>query len=454
MAFAIIAATVIQLVGEYLFTRKITEREPTITALSLKITQSFLNLDAYTLNDELKSVKDDYTIIAVLDGNLTVQADSDCLLNGKKLKLQDAQTALNGSTLTSAYYLGGDIDSLNLQSDGVYAVYCVPLKGEQETLGVLLAVTDAGEIFSGLIYVIKQIGFIMLIVLGIVGIISNLIIKRFTYPVRELEAGLGKLTSGDFTVRVEEKGNNEFTQLAHAFNTMTTRMETLDRSRNQFVSNASHELKTPLSTMKILIQTLVYQEVFDPGLTKEFLTDIDKEIDRLAAVVSDLLTLVGTDSGETKLNYEEISLNGLLLDNVKRLSPLAHENGIELEHDCQSIMLYGDKSKLTQVFYNLIDNAVKYTPRGGQVAVTCEKRGKLAVIEISDNGIGIPEEDQLHIFDRFYRVDKARSRETGGTGLGLSIVKQIILMHQGSISVSSKVDEGTVFTVKLPIKQA
>ena len=189
-------------------------------------------------------------------------------------------------------------------------------------------------------------------------------------------------------------------------------------------------------------------------ISREFLTDIDKEIDRLSAVISDLLTLVSVDSGELKLKTAPLSLRDLISDNVRRLSPLARERGIELQFTGrENVEIVGDHMKLTQVFYNLIDNAIKYTPRGGSVHVELAKQGKTAVVRVADNGIGIPEEDQLHIFDRFYRVDKARSRETGGTGLGLSIVKQIVLLHDGNISVSSKENEGSTFTVELPLLQ-
>ena len=161
------------------------------------------------------------------------------------------------------------------------------------------------------------------------------------------------------------------------------------------------------------------------------------------------------DGGEKKLEAKPVAIADILGENVRRLQPLAREKGIEMTASLrdQAATVDGDASRLTQVFYNLIDNAIKYTPRGGRVHVELSKQGKTAVVRVADNGIGIPEEDQLHIFDRFYRVDKARSRETGGTGLGLSIVKQIVLLHDGNISVSSRENEGSTFTVELPLLQ-
>ena len=207
--------------------------------------------------------------------------------------------------------------------------------------------------------------------------------------------------------------------------------------------------------MKILIESLLYQDPMDPGLAKEFLTDVNKEIDRLNRIVSDLLTLVNIDSGGLKLNIAEMSLNSLLEEQVKRLLPLARENGIEINLEMKDdTAILGDSAKLEQVIYNVIDNAIKYTPRGGEVEVSLNRSGKKALIRISDTGIGIPADDLPHIFDRFYRVDKARSRATGGTGLGLSIVKQIVQNHGGNISAASSEGKGTAFTIELPIQQS
>ena len=182
------------------------------------------------------------------------------------------------------------------------------------------------------------------------------------------------------------------------------------------------------------------------------MNDINKEIDRLSRIISDLLTLVHMDGGETQMKTEPVSLSDLISDTMKRLAPLARERGIELESTVrEDVVCMVDSNKFQQVVYNLVDNAIKYTSRGGHVKVELSKAGKKAILKVSDTGMGIPKEDQIHIFDRFYRVDKARSRETGGTGLGLSIVKQIVTMHGGNISVVSEEDKGSTFTVELPI---
>ena len=235
---------------------------------------------------------------------------------------------------------------------------------------------------------------------------------------------------------------------------MSEKLETLDQSRNQFVSNASHELKTPLATMKIMIESLIYQPDMDKELRTEFMSDINSEIDRLSAIVSDLLTLVQMDSENVKLTRENLSIAALVKENAHRLQPIMDQKeqqiALTITDSCD---IYADKSKLNQVIYNLMENAVKYTQTGGLIKVSLQRQGKEAKLTVVDNGPGIPKENLPHIFDRFYRVDKARSREKGGTGLGLSIVHQLVLLHGGSIRVESEEGKGAAFIVELPLHQ-
>ena len=198
---------------------------------------------------------------------------------------------------------------------------------------------------------------------------------------------------------------------------------------------------------------MLYQDDMPPELRQEFLTDINREIDRLSSVVGDLLTLVHIDSHKLRLRREMMVFAETVRESVKRLQPLAKKRGqeisVEITDPCE---MFADPGKLAQVCYNISENAIKYTPDGGKITVRLRRMGRDAVLDISDTGVGIPEEDLAHVFDRFYRVDKARSRDTGGTGLGLSIVQQIVRLHAGSVTVQSKRGEGTTFTVQLPVK--
>jgi signal transduction histidine kinase len=231
---------------------------------------------------------------------------------------------------------------------------------------------------------------------------------------------------------------------------MAAQLESLDKTRNQFVSNASHELKTPLATMKIMLETMMYQPDMPPELRSEFMDDMNHEIDRLTGIITDLLVLTRMDN-QDEMTREAVDMSELTQETVHLLQPAAEKKNQQMTAEIEpGLKLFGDRIKLNQILYNLMDNAIKYTPENGKIHVSLKEEDGNLVWRVRDNGIGIPEEDQEHIFERFYRVDKARSRETGGTGLGLSIVRQMVKMHGGTISVSSEPDNGAEFTVSFP----
>jgi two-component system, OmpR family, sensor kinase len=269
-----------------------------------------------------------------------------------------------------------------------------------------------------------------------------------------LTATLQKMGHGDLSVRVPVKGSGELREMAISYNTMAEQLESLDKSRNQFVSNASHELKTPLTTMKILLESLIYQPDMPQELRTEFMQDMDHEIDRLSGIVTDLLTLTRMDDHKMELHLADTDISQLTEENLRLLMPMAEKRKQTLHADIvPGIMAEVDSAKMSQVFYNLIENALKYTPDGGEVTVSLVRDGENLLWRGRGNGVGIPEEDLPHIFERFYRVDKARSRDTGGTGLGLSIVKQITALHGGEITVKSTLGQGSIFTLTLPMKE-
>ena len=290
---------------------------------------------------------------------------------------------------------------------------------------------------------------VVLVIVMLVGLYFSTVI---TNPINELNNLMQQTARTGFSVRANPKGNDEIAQLGRTFNMMSEKLQNIDQMRNDFISNASHELKTPLSAMKILIESLLHQENPDPATTRDFLGDINQEIDRLSAIVGDLLTIVRFDSRSEKLQMEPIALDELMFDTLGRLNPGADRAGITVEPSCDELcFVSGDPVKLQQVIYNLVDNAIKYTPRGGNVWVNLFTSSGRAVLEVKDNGIGIPKESLPHLFERFYRVDKARSRSTGGTGLGLSIVQSIVHLHGGDIEVESEENVGTTFRVYLPL---
>ncbi|HOB19140.1 MAG TPA: HAMP domain-containing sensor histidine kinase [Candidatus Atribacteria bacterium] len=287
-------------------------------------------------------------------------------------------------------------------------------------------------------------------------LISIAISGLITQPIKELTDSITKMSQGHLNQRIKIHGSHELRQLGTAFNIMSEKLENLDNARNEFVSNASHELKTPLSAMKVLIESLLHMDMDDPGIYKEFLADINFEIDRLNAIITDLLTLVQLDKnvGSTLQKMESVELTELTRRTVRNLQLLAEQKRITMElYSDEDVVVEGDGVKLQQVISNLVDNAIKYTPEGGRVTISISKSPEFAIVKISDTGIGIPAEYLSKIFDRFFRVDKARSRSTGGTGLGLSIANRIVLMHGGYIRVTSEEGKGSTFQVELPYKQ-
>ena len=225
--------------------------------------------------------------------------------------------------------------------------------------------------------------------------------------------------------------------------------------RKEFVANVSHELRTPLTSIKSYSETQLDGALEDRETAEHFLTVINSEADRMTRIIRDLLQLSSLDYQQTKWNFEKMSLVDLVKSCVERMR-------IEVDARRQTIECYvlneipeieGDYGRLEQVAFNIIGNAVKYTPEGGNITVYVGRIYNDVYFKVTDSGIGIPEEDIERIFERFYRVDKARSREMGGTGLGLSIAREIIEAHKGSINISSKVGVGTEVTVRLPVRQ-
>lgn len=232
-----------------------------------------------------------------------------------------------------------------------------------------------------------------------------------------------------------------------------TESQRLENMRKEFVANVSHELKTPITTIKSYSETLLSGAIEDRAMAHHFVSVIEKEADRMSALVKDLLQLSQMDYNNVKWDMRTLEILPLIQECVQKLSLYAQEKKqvIRIENTCDPAKVHGDRSKLEQVFINLISNAIKYTPEQGKIYLSTKVVDKSVYIYVTDSGIGIPSEDLKHIFDRFYRVDKGRSRAQGGTGLGLAIAKNIIEEHNGSIRVQSEIGKGSRFTVCLPV---
>ena len=269
---------------------------------------------------------------------------------------------------------------------------------------------------------------------------------------RIMQNELNIIAAGHHDETLNTEGYREFHNLSVAFNKIINRYTELENTRQEFVSNVSHELKTPITSMKILADSLVSQENVPVELYAEFMNDIVHEIDRENQIINDLLTLVKMDKTQAALNIASTNINELLEMLLKRISPIAEKRGIQIRLETmRQVAAEVDSVKLSLACNNIIENAVKYNNDGGKVDVSLNADHKFFYIRVKDTGCGIPEDCQEHIFDRFYRVDKARSRETGGTGLGLAITRNVVLMHKGSIRVHSKEGEGATFIIRIPL---
>lgn len=271
-------------------------------------------------------------------------------------------------------------------------------------------------------------------------------------PFDKIENSFDKVSYGYFDNKLTLDGYTETEKIAAAYNDMLDKMKKLDESRQEFVSNVSHELKTPITSIKVLADSLMMQADVPNEIYKEFFGDIVMEIDRENEIITDLLTLVRLDKKNNSLNITNVNINELVELILKRLRPIAAKNNIELVLESfRPILAEIDEMKITSAITNLVENAIKYNVMDGWVRVTLNADHKYFYVKVADSGIGIPEESQEMVFERFYRVDKTRARETGGTGLGLAITRNIILLHNGAIKVYSKEGEGTTFTVRIPL---
>lgn len=294
----------------------------------------------------------------------------------------------------------------------------------------------------------------LLIALLVAGL-SIVLSRMLTRQISGLLQAIRHVREGAYSHRADASGTDEIAQIAAEFNSLTDRLQTTENARRRFVSDASHELKTPLAGIRLLTDSILQTDHMDEETTKEFVTDIGREAERLSRITENLLRLTRLDSGVVQQPYP-VAVAPVMERVERMLHMVAQEKGVTISGtaDEDAVALATDDD-VHQIIYNLMENAIKYSaPEKGYVHAEAHTDGLRVVITVSDNGIGIPDEDLPHIFDRFYRVDKMRSREVGGTGLGLSIVKDTIENRGGTIEAGHGADGmGTVFTVYLPLAE-
>lgn len=415
------------------------------------------------INAELNQLSDLYDgRVMVIDRNFKIIKDTYGISEGKTIISEEVIRCFQGTSISKYDGQNGYIEMTTpivMPTDKVPGIQTDAQADEEGTdarktpvVGVMLTsvssdyITLTMEMLSRKALVIETIMFIL--ILGMAIVVSRILVKPFA----RVTQAINQVKEGYTDEQISVSDYVETEHIVDAFNQLLSRMKVLDDSRQEFVSNVSHELKTPLTSMKVLADSLIMQGDVPVELYKEFMEDIAAEIERENKIINDLLSLVKMNQKEAGLNISVVDINELVELILKRLRPIARKRDVEVVFESiRPVTAEVDEVKLTLAISNLVENAVKYNKDHGWVKVLLDADHKFFTLEISDSGIGIPEADYDHIYERFYRVDKSHSREIGGTGLGLAITRSAILMHRGSVKVVSEEDKGTCFTVKIPL---
>lgn len=300
---------------------------------------------------------------------------------------------------------------------------------------------------------LQNIAIVAAILTAIIALMLGFWIARsFAAPLSRMTKIAQLFSEGDYKQRLEIDRQDEIGELAKTLNLFAETAEQREVIRKDFIANASHELKTPVTAIQGITETLLEDTSMNKETRQRFLQKVNSQSIRLSQLISDLLALSRLESSSTE-SFENIDLKEVIEDSCNVLQPFAIEKGLSLGVQCPEtkVVISGDEESLNQLLINLLDNAIKYTPEGGKVTVLLTTNDEQAIIEVKDNGIGIEPAEQQRIFERFFRVDKARSKTLGGTGLGLSIVKHIVIRHQGHIILESASGQGSLFRVTLPL---
>ncbi len=322
----------------------------------------------------------------------------------------------------------------------------------KNVIGVMLVSVSMDSAINNKDYLGRKIWVLVLIAGVLIFGLAMFISGRMVRPLRKMEESIRDIQTGYGDEELHIDYFTETKEMSESFNQLLGRMKVLDDSRQEFVSNVSHELKTPLTSMKVLADSINAMGDAPVELYKEFMEDITNEIERENKIITDLLSLVKMDKSAADLNISVVNINEMLELILKRLRPIAEKQNIELVLETfRPVTAEIDEVKLTLAVTNLVENGIKYNRDNGWVHVTLNADHQYFYVKVEDSGIGIPEESLEHIYERFYRVDKSHSREIGGTGLGLAITRNAVLMHRGAIKAYSTEGEGTIFTIRIPL---
>lgn len=410
-------------------------------------TEYWRNQSSVAVGSELTMLTNVYNgRIMLIDSNFRVIKDTYNMDEGKYIISSDVISCFKDET-----------ESIHYDPKNRYIEMLLPVHAtvaEKEVLVAVMLISVSTEEIVSSIEILEEKGDTMLIFIAVLVVafgyvLSGILMKPFGKITKSIEG----ITDGFQNENISVNDYTETELITDAFNQMLARVRAIDNSRQEFVSNVSHELKTPLTSMKVLADSLVGQENVPLELYQEFMQDIANEIDRENKIVTDLLTLVRMDKKAANMQIGFVNVNEMLEMILKRLKPIASKKNVDLTlESIRQVDAEVDETKMGLAMNNLVENAIKYNVEDGWVKVTLDADHKYFYVTVADSGMGIPEESMDHIFERFYRVDKSHSTAIEGTGLGLAITKSAIMMHHGAIRVKSKEKEGTTFSVRIPLK--
>ena len=371
---------------------------------------------------------------------LAIYDSSEESQEGKYMLLPEIVQALDGNDVFSSNYHDGTLQSRAATPIISYdtLIGCVYMMEHDTELGALIQSLQ------------KNTFYISIILEVCVTIFAIFFSNSFTKRLRKIMVSMRIIREGDYTHKVKMGGNDELTILGNEFNDLVERLQISEQKRRNFVSDASHELKTPLASIKLLSDSILQNDM-DAETVKEFVGDIGNEADRLNRMTQKLLSLTRIESQEDS-DCEIVYISPTVDRVVRMLTGIAEKNKITIHtnivQDSPILIIEDD---LYQIIFNLVENGIKYNVPGGSLTVTLDRQDENAVVHVKDTGVGIPQDSVGHVFERFYRVDKARSRKSGGSGLGLSIVRNMVERNSGKITVESTVGEGSIFTLTFPV---
>lgn len=400
------------------------------------------------------------TILAQINMLTTIYNGRVMIVNSAFRIIQDTYNKDNRKTIISEEVIRSSKGELitKYDSENRYIEMTVPISNPEDekgtVLGVLVVSVSTDNIELNRSYLDQRAWIIEIIVSVAILFFGIMMSIQLVQPLYRLSSSIETIQTGYSGDRLEINNYTETIQICEKFNAMLAQMRLMDESRDEFVSNVSHELKTPLTSMKVLADSINSMPNAPVELYQEFMGDITSEIERETTIINDLLALVKMDKSAADLNITDVHINDLLEQILKRLQPIADKQQVQLVLESfRPVTAEVDEVKLTLAITNLVENAIKYNRDDGEgwVHVSLNADHQYFYLKVEDSGIGIPEESLDTIFERFYRVDKSHSREIGGNGLGLAITRSSILMHRGAIKVHSVLGEGTMFDVRIPL---